>query len=213
MRARVGDRCRRLRGEQDQDLLVLGSERLAVLLVGEKEVPEVLAPVVHRRPLQRLRPPRIRGEAERAEVAGEIGHPERRRKVAQVLEEPWSVGPLQHHPPLFGRKPGGDEILHLPPLVNRRDHAVAGAGQRARALHHLLEHGGQLKALADAENRRAQPGDAVVAVTVRGPASIRIVHFGLHSPPKGEASRPGSTGPPGKWKDSAVRTACHAYDM
>ena len=67
--------------------------------------------------------------------------------------------------------------------------------------------------LADAENRRAQPGDAVVAVTVRGPASIRIVHFGLHSPPKGEASRPGSTGPPGKWKDSAVRTACHAYDM
>ena len=27
------------------------------------------------------------------------------------------------------------------------------------------------------------------------------------------ASRPGSTGPPGKWKDSAVRTACHAYDM
>ena len=36
---------------------------------------------------------------------------------------------------------------------------------------------------------------------------------GLHSPPKGEASRPGSTGPPGKWKDSAVRTACHAYDM
>ena len=77
----------------------------------------------------------------------------------------------------------------------------------------VIEDGGQVEALADAENRRAQPGDAVVAVTVRGPASIRIVHFGLHSPPKGEASRPGSTGPPGKWKDSAVRTACHAYDM
>ena len=167
MRARVGYRCRRLRGEQDQDLLVLGTERLAVLLVGEKEVPEVLAPVVHRRPLQRLRPPRIRGEAERAEVAGEIGHPERRRKVAQVLEEPWSVGPLQHHPPLFGRKPGGDEILHLPPLVNRRDHAGAGAGQRARALHHLLEHGGQVEALADAENRRAQPRDAVIGRAAR----------------------------------------------
>ena len=43
VRARVGHGRRRLRGEQHQDLLVLPRERLAVVLVTEKEVAEMLA--------------------------------------------------------------------------------------------------------------------------------------------------------------------------
>ena len=76
----------------------------------------------------------------------------------QIVNKAWSFTHLLRDDGLSG----GDEILHLPPLVNRRDHAGAGAGQRARALDHLLKHRGQVEALADAENRRAQPGDAVI---------------------------------------------------
>ena len=86
VRARVHDRRRRLRREKHQDLLVLARERLAVLLVAEKEVAEMLAQVVHRGPMQRPRRPGRRREAERVEVAGQIRHPERLRLVAKVFE-------------------------------------------------------------------------------------------------------------------------------
>ena len=57
VRARVRDRRRRLRGEQHQDLLVLIGEPLPVLLVAQEEMAEILAPVVHRGPMQRPRGP------------------------------------------------------------------------------------------------------------------------------------------------------------
>ena len=54
VRARVGDRQRRLRREQHEDFFVLTRELLHALLVAEKEVADVLAPVTHRRCLHRL---------------------------------------------------------------------------------------------------------------------------------------------------------------
>ena len=47
----VCDRRRRLRGEEEKDLLVFGRKRLVVLFVAHEEVPEMLSPVVHRGPL------------------------------------------------------------------------------------------------------------------------------------------------------------------
>ena len=173
VRARVRDRRRRLRREKHQDLLVLARERLAVLLVAEKEVAEMLAPVVHRGPMQRPRGPGRRREAERVEVAGQIRHPERLRLVAKVFEESPPVGPLHHLPVLFGRKAGCDEVLDLSLLIDRRDHAQASAGERAGTLDDLLQHGGQVQALADAQDGRAQPRDAVVG----GPRRVSIVQY------------------------------------
>ena len=87
VRPGVRDRRRRLRGEEHQDLLVLGGERLPVLLVAEEEVAEMLAPVVHRSSLQRPGGPGGRGKAERFQVTGKVRHPKRPRTVPQVLEE------------------------------------------------------------------------------------------------------------------------------
>ena len=101
----------RLRGEQDQDLLVRARERLPVLLVGEKEAAQMLAAPPHRGALQRLRAPRVRRHAERAQVVLHVRHPERRGKVAEVGEEPRAVGPLVHLPALLGGEPGGHEVL------------------------------------------------------------------------------------------------------
>ena len=189
VRARVRDRRRRLRGEQHQDLLVLTRERLAVLLVAEKEVAEMLAPIAHRGPLQRLRAPGVRGEAARSKIAGQVRHPEWRRLVPQVCEESRPVGPLHHLPARLGRQAGGDEVLDRAPLVERRDHAGAGAGQRAGALDDLLQHGGQLEALADAEHRRAQPGDARIGA----PGRVSAVQCS-HSRRRGARSRPKAPG-------------------
>ena len=97
----------------------------------------------------------------------------------EMLEESQPVRPLDHRPPVLGRKAGGDEIPHPSPLVDRRDHAVLGAGQRAGALDGLFEHCGQVETLADPQDRRAQPGGAVAGGSAPGRASIRIVH-GLH---------------------------------
>ena len=170
VRPGVRDRRRRLRSEEHQDLLVLGGERLPVLLVAEEEVAEMLAPVVHRSSLQRPGGPGDRGKAERFQVAGEVRHPKRFRMVPEVLEEPGPVRPVHQLPALLRRQAGGDEVLESSRLVDGRDHALTGAGEGPRAVDHLLEHGAQIEAPADAEDRRAQPGRAVG----RGSAPVRI---------------------------------------
>ena len=169
---RVRDRRSRLGGEEDEDLLVLVGERLSVLLVGEEEVAEMHAPVVHRGALERSCAPGMRRESERAEVAGEVGDAERTREVAEVLEETRAVRPLEHRLPLRGRMPGGDEVADLSPRVDRGDDGVACPGESACAADGLLEDGGQLEALGDPQDRRAQPRGAVT----RRRAPLRITH-------------------------------------
>ena len=156
MRPRVRDRRRRLRREEHEDLLVLGGECLAALLVAEEEVAEILAPVMHRGPLQRARGPGGRGEAERVEVSGQVVQPERPRKVPEALEVPRRVGPLEDLPALLPGNAGGDEVPEPSQLADHRDRAGARAGERARALDGLPEHGGHVEAPADPQDRRAQ---------------------------------------------------------
>ena len=58
-----------------------------------------------------------------------------------MLEEPRPVRPGRELLVLVGREAGRDELLDAPRVVDRRDHAVAGAGQRAGAVDHLLQDG------------------------------------------------------------------------
>ena len=91
--ARINDRGAGLGGEQGQHLLVVVGERLAVRLVGEEEVADVRAPVAHRRALKGAgeRPGGL--DAERTDVAREVGEAKRPRQRAEVLEQTGVVGP------------------------------------------------------------------------------------------------------------------------
>ena len=111
VRARVGDRRRRLRGEQHQDLLVLVRELLPARLLAEKEVADMHPPVAHRHGLQGLRQRQLLGIAERAEVGRHVRQPQRPRKAPEVSEERVPVRPLRHVPALVRRQAGGDELL------------------------------------------------------------------------------------------------------
>ena len=64
VRARAGDRGRRLGGEQDEHFLVGAAELLASLLLGEKENADVGVAVAHRGALQRFRPHQVEREPE-----------------------------------------------------------------------------------------------------------------------------------------------------
>ena len=101
------------------------------------------------------------GKAERANVGLQVRHSERPGKVAQVLEEADRVRPLDHLPLLVDGEPGGDELLRLAGLVDGRNHAATGAGQRTCGVDGLAQDGGDVEARADAQHGRAETGDAL----------------------------------------------------
>ena len=72
-----------------------------------------------------------------------------------MLEELRPVRPVNELAVLVGRDAGADEVLDLACLVDGRDQAVAGAGQRAGAVRHLLQDGHHIEARADTQNGRA----------------------------------------------------------
>lgn len=82
-----------LGGEQHQDLLVPGGELQAAFLLAGEEVAnvDVLAP--HRRPVQRPARHQVGGEAECADVGGQVGQPDRSGQLAEVPEQPRPGGP------------------------------------------------------------------------------------------------------------------------
>ena len=161
VRAGVGDRRRRLRGEQHQDLLVLARKLLPAGLLAEKEVADMHPPVAYRRGLQGLRQRQVLAIAERADVGGHVRQPQHARKVPEVREQLVPVRPVRHVPALVRRQAGGDELLDRAAFVDGRDHAVAGAGQRAGAVDDLVQDGVEVEARADAQDRRAEPRDAL----------------------------------------------------
>ena len=63
-----------------------------------------------------------------------------------MLEEPQPVGPRRHRPLLVESEAGGQEVSKLPLLVDRRNDAQAGGGQRAGAVDDFLQHIGQIEA-------------------------------------------------------------------
>ena len=192
VRAGVGDRRRRLRREQHQDLFVLTGELPSAFLFGEKEVADRHAPMPHRRSLEGLRPHQVRGKAELPDVAGQVAESQRSGKVPEVFEEPRPVGPVGQLLVLGGSEAGADEVLGLPRVVDGRDHAVAGAGQRAGAVDDLLQDGVDVEARADAQDRRAQPGDALPQRLVLSPQFVGTLQW---TPLAGPGVKPGSTSP------------------
>ncbi len=159
--AGIHDRRRRLRGEQLQHLVVRVGEVGRILLAGQEEVADLHAAAAHGRAVQRPGAHHLVGESEGAEVVRQIVEPERARQIAQIGEQPCPVGPLGELAVLVRVKAGGDELAHLARLVDGDDEAVARAGELAGAVGGLLQHGGELKAGAKAQHRRAQRGDAL----------------------------------------------------
>ena len=88
---RVLDRDRGLGGEQLHELLVLGGERGAALLLGQVQVsvgdPAQQDRDTEERPHRRV----VRREADRARVVGEVVEPQRLRVVDQRAENPAAV--------------------------------------------------------------------------------------------------------------------------
>ena len=154
--ARVGDRRRGLRGEQHQDLLILVGELRAAFLVDQVEIADMRAAMAHRRALEGLRWQTVGREAEAAHVVGHIRQAHRSRKVAEIFKEPRPVGPFHQRAVLLVGQARGDEVLGRARLVDGRDGAVARGGERAGALHHLVEHGLEVETRADAQARRTQ---------------------------------------------------------
>ena len=155
----VGDCRGGLRGEEREHLLVLAGKVRHALLSGEEEVAHVHAAMAHRGALEGLRAHQVGGEAERAHVGREVGEAHRSRQVAQVGEEPGTVGPLGKLALLLGSEAGGDELAHLARLVHRGDDAVARGGQRAGGVDRLLQHGGEVEARTGAQDGRSQRAD------------------------------------------------------
>ena len=137
VRACVDDGRRRLRREEDQNLLVGVRELRSALLVSEEKVADVRTPVAHRRALHRVHHHQLRREAEFPDIGGQVRHPQRLGQVAEVLEQPRSVRPLGHLRGDVRRQAGGDEVTGSSGVVNGDDQAVAGTGQRAGAVDDL----------------------------------------------------------------------------
>ena len=127
------------------------------------------APMPHRRALEGRCPHQVRGKAARPDVAGQVAQAQRARQVPEVGEEPRPVGPVRQLLVLGRREAGADEVLDLPRVVESRDHAISRAGQRAGAVDDLVQDGGDVEARADAQDRRAQPGEAVPQRLVLSP--------------------------------------------
>ena len=176
VRASVGDRRCRLRGEHEQDLFIRSGELRSVLLSGEIEVADMPGPMAHRRAHEGFGAHQVRGKTERADVLGKVRQSQRRRQVAEVFEEPQPVGPGHNAPVLLRGEARGEEVAGLAGIVDGRDPAAAGADQRAGAVENLLQDDVDVEACADAQDGRAQPGDAVVLLCALPPCVVVVRH-------------------------------------
>ena len=156
--ARVGDGGGRLRGEQQQHLLVLGGELRPRLLLAEEEVADLHAAMADRRALEGLDDHAVGGESERADIGGHVGHPQRRRKIPQRLEDLHVVRPLHDLPFFLGRQAGDNRVFEPTSAVDGGDDGVTGAGQRAGGFSNLAEDGIDVEARADAQDGGGQRG-------------------------------------------------------
>ena len=147
--------------------------------------------MAHRRALEGSPWQPVRGEAEGADMGGNVGDPERPFEVAEVLEEARALGPFRHGPVLLGGEARGDEVLRRARLVDGGDGGVACAGQRPGALGHLVEHGLEVEAGADPQARRAERGDARAQRLVLA-SQVAVGHPFLPAPAAGRAAGPGA---------------------
>ena len=91
-----------------------------------------------------------------------------------MRKEARPVGPGLERPVLVRRQAGGGEVAGPAVRIDGGDGAAVRAGERAGGVDPLLEHGVEVEARADAQDRRAERG--------RMPASVlppcRFVAFG-----------------------------------
>ena len=176
--AGVGDGRGRLRGEHQQDFLVLLREGASLLLAAQEEVADVPLPMPHRRTQEGLGRQRLRGKAEGAHVGVQVGHSQGARKASKVFEKPRPVGPFGHLPGFLRTQAGIDDVLDLPGFVDGRDHPAPGPGQGDGAVDDLAQDRLDLQTAADAQDRRAQSREAVAQLFVLPPR----LHLAAHQP-------------------------------
>ena len=98
------------------------------------------------------------GKAHRPDVTGEVPHPQRAGKSAEVLEELLTRGQFPQLPGFIGGQAGDEEFLRLARPVQGGDQGIPGAGQCAGAVQDALQHRVQVKALVDAQAGLAEAG-------------------------------------------------------
>ena len=152
VRARVGDRRRRLRREQHQDLFVIAGELPAAFLAAEQEVADNHSPMPQRRSQEGRRRHHLAGQVERSDVAAQVRHSQRARQVPEVFQKLQRVGKVQHLATLVRGEAGGDEVLGPPRVIDSGERAHPGAGERAGALHDLKQDGLEVQTCADAQD-------------------------------------------------------------
>ena len=97
-------------------------------------------------------------EAQLPDIGRQVRHPQGFLLVPEVREQPRSVRPRRHFRVLAGRQAGGDEVLRPAGVVDGRDQAEAGAGQRAGAVDDLAQDGLEVAHALDAWSH--QPSEA-----------------------------------------------------
>ena len=132
--------------------------------------------VAHRHALEGLPRNPVGDEAVRAQEGREVLEPERTREVADMLEKPRPVGPFDEAAVLSLGDARGDEVLGGAGLVDGGDGAVARTGQRAGALDDLAQHGLEVEARADAQQRRGEVAIAPVRSRVAGGPVVALAH-------------------------------------
>ena len=98
--------------------------------------------------------------AERLREGREVRDPERARQIAKVPEHLLPVGPSLDLAVLLLGHARGDEVLWLARLGDGDDASVLRAVERAGAVDGLAQHGLEVEARADAQQRLAQGGQA-----------------------------------------------------
>ena len=159
--ARVGDDEGGLGGEHCEELFVCGAEGLFGVAVGEVEVAHDAAQAQdgdgekgpHRHGRAEVR------QAQGADVDVEVGHSQGRRQAAEVAVDFVPAGNLPESGELVAGNARGQHHFAPPGAVQHVQHAVAGAGQRAGRIEHVLQHGVRIHAFVDAEAGRAEAGE------------------------------------------------------
>ena len=147
-------------------------------------------------------------DAERADIVRQVGEAQRPRQVTEMLEQTGVVGPGVELVLFLRRESREHEVERRARFVDGGDDAPAGAGERPRALHHLVEHGVEVEARVDPEDGRVERGAARAQRLVLAPQLVGLGQ-GATLPPlrrsdAGANVRPG--GPPAPYRFDTVKS-------
>ena len=192
--SRVGDRHRRLGGEQAQGFLVVGAERRLSLLLGEIEVAHVPSAMPDGRAEEAAERDRQPGHAERSEVTSSVDNAQRLRDRVEVLKELEASRQVEQGLMLVVAEARGDEVDHLSRGVQRGQAAAAGIGQRTRGVQHLAQDGVEFEVFADSQSGLVEPGEASAQDGVFASQCIGVL-LTRHLPTHLQVSANGTNGP------------------